>query len=120
MPFRKGIGSWGVLVALLVMSACAQEFSLRPPAGEPITVSDITTHSIRTLSAGDAPYQRLAVWAEQNRTGWSSYGGSPPSSGTMVIYGNVSLQFVDGQVLARAPGGIYTRSVPENMAAMLQ
>ncbi len=32
--------------------------------------------------------------------------GAPPSSGTMISYDNVSLQFVDNQVLSRAPSGI--------------
>ena len=100
------------LLGLSGLAACSQDFSLQPPSGEPMTVSDIRTHSVHNFAPADAPYQRIADWVAANRTGWSQYSGSPPSSGTMISYGSVSLQFVDNQVLARAPAGIYRSQRP--------
>ena len=110
-------------VALLVLfglAACGQDFSLQPPSGESMTVSDISTHSVHNFTPMDAPYQRIAGWVAANRTGWSQYFGTPPSSGTIISYGNVSLQFVDNQVLARAPAGIYEKAMSVNVDALLR
>jgi len=85
-----------------------------------MTVSDISTHSVHDFAPTDAPYQRIADWVAANRTGWSQYSGSPPSSGTMISYGNVSLQFVDNQVLARAPAGIYEKATSVNVEVLLR
>jgi hypothetical protein len=38
----------------------------------------------------------------------------------MVSYGNVSLQFVDNQVLARAPAGIYEKATSVNVEVLLR
>jgi hypothetical protein len=38
----------------------------------------------------------------------------------MISYGNVSLQFVDNQVLARTPTGIYKKAMSVNVAALLR
>ena len=38
----------------------------------------------------------------------------------MISYGNVSLQFVDNQVLARAPAGIFEKQTPVNVEALLR
>ncbi len=107
-------------LGLFGLAACSQDFSVQPPSGEPMTVSDIGTHSIQNFAPADAPYQRIAAWVAANRTGWSQYLGSPPSSGTMISYGNVSLQFVDNQVLARAPAGIYQKATTVNVGVLLR
>ncbi len=108
------------LLGLSGLAACSQDFSLQPPSGEPMTVSDIGTHSVHDFAPADAPYQRIADWVAANRTGWSQYSGSPPSSGTMISYGKVSLQFVDNQVLARAPAGIYEKATSVNVEVLLR
>jgi hypothetical protein len=108
------------LLALSGLVACSQDFSLQPPSGELMTVSDISTHSVHNFAPADAPYQRIADWVVANRTGWWQYSGSPPSAGTMISYGNVSLQFVDKQVLARAPAGIYEKATPVNVEVLLR
>ncbi len=109
-----------VLLGLSALAACSQDFSLAPPSGEPMTVSDISTHSVHNFAPADAPYQRIAGWSAENRTGWSRYSGNPPSSGTMISYGNVSLQFIDNQVLARAPAGIYAKATAVNVESLLR
>jgi hypothetical protein len=38
----------------------------------------------------------------------------------MISYGNVSLQFVDNQVLARAPAGIYEKATSVNVEVLLR
>jgi hypothetical protein len=38
----------------------------------------------------------------------------------MISYGNVSLQFVDNQVLARAPAGIYQKATTVNVGVLLR
>ena len=38
----------------------------------------------------------------------------------MISYGDVSLQFVGNQVLARTPRGIYKKATTVNVAALLQ
>ncbi len=108
------------LLGLFGLAACSQDFSLQPPSGEPMTVSDFSTHSVHNFAPADAPYQRIADWVAANRTGWSQYLGSPPSSGTMISYDNVSLQFVDNQVLARAPAGIYEKATSVNVEVLLR
>ena len=108
------------LLGLYGLAACSQDFSPQPPSGEPMTVSDISTHSVRDFAPADAPYQRIADWVAANRTGWSQYFGNPPSSGTMISYGKVSLQFVDKQVLARAPAGIYEKATSVNVELLLR
>ena len=85
-----------------------------------MTVSDIGTHSVRNFAPGDGPYERIAGWVAANGTGWSQYLDSPPSSGTMISYGDVSLQFVGNQVLARTPTGIYKKATSVDVAALLQ
>lgn len=85
-----------------------------------MTVSDISTHSVRDFGPADAPYQRIADWVAANRTGWSQSSSTPPSSGTMISYGKVSLQFVDSQVLARAPAGIYQKATSVNVEVLLR
>ncbi len=108
------------LLGLCGLAACSPDFALQSPSGEPMTVSDITTHAVHNFAPADAPYQRMVDWVAANRTGWSQYSGSPPASGTMISYGSVSLQFVDNQVLARAPGGIYEKATTVNIAALLR
>jgi hypothetical protein len=109
-----------VLLGLSALAACSQDFSPQPPSGEPMTVADIATHSVRDFAPADAPYQRIAEWVAANRTGWSQYWGTPPSSGTMISYGKVSLQFVDKQVLARAPAGIFEKTTSVNVEELLR
>lgn len=116
----RGLRTSVALLGLAGLAACSQDFSLQPPSGEPLTVSDISTHSVHDFAPVDAPYQRIADWAAANRTGWSQYLGTPPSSGTMISYGNVSLQFVDNQVLARAPAGIYEKATSVNIKVLLR
>ena len=116
----RGLRANVVLLGLFGLAACGQDFSPQPPSGEPMTVSDISTHSLHDFAPADAPYQRIADWVAANRTGWSQYLGSPPSAGTMISYGNVSLQFVDHQVLARAPGGIYEKATSVNVEVLLR
>jgi len=108
------------LLGLSGLAACSQDFSPQPPSGELMTVSDISTHSVHDFTPADAPYQRIADWVAANRTGWSRYFGNPPSSGTMISYGKVSLQFVDNQVLARAPAGIYEKATSVNVELLLR
>ncbi len=119
-PIGRSLRACVALLALLQSAACSGSFSPQPPSAEPITVSDIGTHSVRTFAPGDAPYVRIAEWVAANRTGWSQYLGTPPSTGTMISYGEVSLQFVDNQVLSRAPSGIYSKATSVNVAALLQ
>lgn len=85
-----------------------------------MVVSDIATHTLRTLSPEDASYHRLADWAAANREGWTPFMGTAPASGMMVTYGAVSLQFVDHQVLTRAPAGIFEKTTPDDISAMLR
>jgi predicted small lipoprotein YifL len=106
--------------ALFALAACGRDFSLQPPSAEPMTVSDISTHTVRNFAPGDGPYERIASWVAANRTGWSQYLDSPPSSGTMISYGNVSLQFVDNQVLTRTPTGIYKKATSVDVAELLR
>ena len=108
------------LLALFGSAACSENFTLQPPSAEPMTVSDISTHSVRNFAPRDAPYVRVAGWVAANRTGWSQYLGTPPSSGTMISYDNVSLQFVDNRVLSRTPTGIYQKATSVNVAALLR
>ena len=108
------------LRALIGSAACGGNFSPQPPSAEPMTVSDIRTHSVRNFAPGDAPYVRIAGWVAANRSGWSQYLGTPPSSGTMISYDSVSLQFVDNQVLSRTPTGIYQKATSVNIAALVQ
>jgi|SRR5271165_2879972 len=108
------------LLGLSGLAACSGEFTLQPPSGEPMTVSAISTHSVHNFAPSDAPYQRVADWVAANRTGWSQYYGTPPSSGTIISYGNVSLQFIDTQVLARAPAGIYKKTTIVNVEELLR
>ena len=116
----RGLRGSMALLGLSGLAACSQDFSLQPPSDEPMTVSDISTHSVHNFAPADAPYQRIADWVAANRTGWSQYSGTPPSSGTMISYGNVSLQFVDKQVLARAPAGIYEKATSVNVEVLLR
>ena len=108
------------LIGLCGLAACTPEFSPLPPSGEPLTVSDIHTHSVHDLAPSDAPYEHIAAWVAANRTGWTPYFATPPSSGTMISYGNVSLQFLDNQVLARAPSGLYAKSTSVTVEVLLQ
>lgn len=119
---RNGRGLQGIvaLLALAGLAACGQDLSLRPPSGEPMTVSDISTHSVHNFVPGDAPYQRIAEWVAANRTGWSAYSDTPPSSGTMIAYGNVSLQFIDHEVVARAPAGLYQKATSVTVEVLLR
>jgi hypothetical protein len=116
----RGLPACLALLALLESAACSENYAPRPPSAEPMTVSDISTHSVRNFAPGDAPYMRIAGWVAANRTGWSQYLGTPPSSGTMISYDNVSLQFVDNQVLSRAPTGIYQKATSVNVADLLR
>ncbi len=116
----RSLRASAALLGLCGLAACSQDFSPQPPAGEPMTVSDISTHSLHYFAPTDAPYRRIAGWVAANRTGWSQYSGSPPSAGTMISYGNVSLQFVDNQVLARAPGGIYEKATSVKAEVLLR
>jgi hypothetical protein len=116
----RGLPACLALLALLESAACSESYAPRPPSAEPMTVSDISTHSVRNFAPGDAPYMRIAGWVAANRTGWSQYLGTPPSSGTMISYDNVSLQFVDNQVLSRAPTGIYQKATSVNVADLLR
>jgi len=100
--------------------ACSANFQLPPPNGQAMVVSNIATHALRTLGPGDAAYRRLADWAAANRDGWTQFMGTPSASGTMVTYGAVSLQFVDHQVLTRAPAGIFEKTTPDDIAALLR
>ena len=115
----RGLHTRVALLTLFGLAACG-DFSPQPPSAEPMTVSYIGTHSVRNSAPRDGPYQRIAGWVAANRTGWSQYLDSPPSSGTMISYGNVSLQFVDNQVLARTPTGIYKKATSVNVAALLR
>ena len=108
------------LLGLSGLAACSQDFSPQPPSGEPMTVSDISTHSVHDFAPADVPYQHVAEWVAANRSGWSQYSGNPPSSGTMISYGNVSLQFVDNQVLARAPAGIFEKATSVKVEVLLR
>lgn len=117
---RRSLRAGLTLLGLCGLAACGQGFSLQPPAGEPMTVSVIGTHSVHDFAPADAPYRRIADWAAANRTGWSQFMGTPPSSGTMIVYGDVSLQFVDHQVLTRAPAGIYEKTTSVNVAELLR
>ena len=116
----RGLLAFAALLALLEATACSGNFSLQAPSAEPMTVSDIRTHSVRNFSPGDAPYVRIAGWVAANRTGWSQYWGAPPSSGTMISYDGVSLQFVDNQVLTRTPAGIYQKATSVHVADLLR
>ncbi len=116
----RGLPASVALLGLFGLAACSQDLSLQPPSAEPMTVSDISTHSVHDFAPGDAPYEHIADWVTANRTGWSQYAGSPPSSGTMISYGTVSLQFVDNHVLARTPTGIYEKATSVNVAALLR
>ncbi|SRR5271165_2664619 len=116
----RGVRASVALLGIFGFAACSQDFSIQPPSGEPMTVSDFSTHSVHNFAPTDAPYQRIADWVAANRTGWSQYLGSPPSSGTMISYGNVSLQFVDNEVLARAPSGIYEKAASINVEVLLR
>jgi len=118
--FGRGLRASVTLAGLCGLAACSQAFSLQPPSGEPMTVSDVSTHSVHDFEPADAPYQRIADWVAANRTGWSQYFGSPPSSGTIISYGNVSLQFVDHQVLARAPAGIFQKATSVKVEVLLR
>jgi len=100
--------------------ACSANFQLPPPNGQAMVVSNIATHALLTLGPGDAAYGRLADWATANRDGWTQFMGTPPATGTMVTYGGVSLQFVDHQVLTRAPAGIFEKTTPDDIAALLR
>ena len=75
---RQCLGVGVALLGLCGLAACSQNFSLQPPSGEVMTVSDISIHSVHDLGPADAPYQRIADWAAGNRTGWSQYSGSHP------------------------------------------
>lgn len=108
------------LLGLAGLAACGRDFSPEPPSGEPMTVSDVRTHSVRNFSPADAPYQRIAEWVAANRTGWSQFFGTPPASGTMISYGNASLQFVDNKVLARAPAGIFQKATSVKVEVLLR
>lgn len=108
------------LLAVCGLAACSQEFSPQPPSGETMTVADISTHSVHDFAPADAQYQRIADWVAANRSGWSQYSGNPPSSGTMISYGKVSLQFVDSQVLARAPAGIFEKATSVKVEELLR
>lgn len=116
----RGLRAGVALLALFGSVACSENFSPQPPSAEPMTVSDISTHSVRNFAPGDAPYVRIAGWVAANRTGWSQYLGTPPSSGTMISYDSVSLQFVDNQVLSRTPMGIYQKATSVNVADLLR
>jgi len=116
----QGLLACVAVLALLESAACSENFSPQPPSAEPMTVSDISTHSVHNFAPGDAPYVRIAAWVAANRTGWSQYLGTPPSSGTMISYDNVSLQFVGNQVLSRAPTGIYQKATSVNVADLLR
>jgi len=103
-----------------VIIACSANFQLPPPNGQAMVVSNIATHALRTLGPGDEAYGRLADWAAANRDGWTQFMGTPSASGIMVTYGAVSLQFVDHQVLTRAPAGIFEKATPDDIAALLR
>ena len=113
-------GCVAALAPLLALLACSADFALQAPAGEPMTVSDLGTHSLRNVGPEDATYRRVAAWAQANRTGWTQYQGTPPAAGTMVSYGGVSLQFVDQMVLTRAPAGIFEKTVPGGAEALVK
>lgn len=116
----RGLRTSVALLGLSGLAACGGDFTLQPPFGEPMTVSAISTHSVRNFAPTDAPYRRVVDWVDANRTGWSQYYGTPPSSGTMISYGNVSLQFIDKQVLARAPAGIFKKTTTVNVEELLR
>lgn len=116
----RGLLASVALLVLLESAACSENFSLQPPSAEPMTVSDISTHSVRNFAPGDAPYVRIAGWVAANQSGWSQYLGTPPSSGTMISYDSVSLQFVDNLVLSRTPMGIYQKATSVNVADLVR
>ena len=117
----RGLRAGVALLGLSGLAACSQDFSLQPPSGEPMTVSDISTHSVHDFAPADAPYQRIADWvAADRRTGWSADTTAVRPRRAQISYGNVSLQFVDNQVLARAPSGIYEKATSVNVEVLLR
>src|ERR1035438_9053996 len=82
----RGLRASVAMLGLSGLAACSQDFSLQPPTGEPMTVSDISAHSVHDFVPADALYQRIADWVAANRTGWSQSLGSPPPSRALVAW----------------------------------